>query len=207
MARTITTTQRPARVARRNARSTISRPARRKAPRSRARTSRRVPSRAKRPASRNAPHQRDVQAFLDRFTSCLTGGDGDGAMACFELPAMMIMADPKYGPSQVLQEPDKVSGFFAQAPDMYHEKGIETTLAEIEDLRWLDDGLGLVAARFPYVDADGNDMGDGERSLYVIRRDGNGELAICTAIALGTDSDRAARGRRRPIGNVGDQVA
>lgn len=158
---------------------------------------------------RAVPHQREVQAFLERFAVCLTRGDGEGAVHCFELPALMVMADAKYGPSQVLQEPQKVAGFFEQAPEQYHAKGIETTFPEIEWLDWADEGIGVVRVRFPYVDADGNDLGDGESSLYVLRRDPNGELAILTAVALGTYSDRKARrkGRRKPIGQEGDQLA
>ena len=162
------------------------------------------------PSRRAAPRQREVQAFLERFTVCLTSGDGDGATHCFELPALMVMADPAHGQSQVLEDPQKVSGFFTQAPEQYNEKGIETTFPEIESLEWLDDGIGVVHVRFPYVDADGNDLGDGESSLYILRRDQNGELAILTAVALGTDSDRQARrgkGRTKPIGTEGDQLA
>ncbi len=166
-------------------------------------------TRGARTGSRKAPRQSEVQAFLERFTLCMTSGDGDGATHCFELPALMVMADPKYGPSQVLEDPQKVSGFFSQAPDQYHEKGIETTFPHIESLDWADDGIGIVRARFPYVDADGNDLGDGESSIYILRRDPNGELAILTAVALGTYSDREARrkGRSKPVGQEGDQLA
>ena len=159
--------------------------------------------------ARNAPHQREVQAFLERFTACMTSGDGDGVVQCFELPSLIVMSDPKYGQSQVLQEPQKLSSFFTQAPDMYAQKGIATTIPDIESLDWLSDALGLVTVRFPYIDADGNDLGDSERSLYVLRRDNNGELAICAAITLGTDSDRTARrkGTRKPVGHEGDQLA
>lgn len=160
--------------------------------------------------AKQAPHQREVQAFLERFTLCLTSGDGDGALHCFELPALMVMGDPKYGASQVLQDPQKVSGFFAQAVDQYQQKGIETTFPQIESLEWADDGIGLVRVRFPYVDADGNDLGDGESSIYILRRDPNGELAIVTAVALGTYSDRVARrkgGKAKPAGHEGDQLA
>lgn len=190
----------------------------RRAPRSRTRTATRRPRRSTtssprdRPSARarNAPHQREVQAFLERFTVCLTNGDGEGAVHCFELPALMVMADPKYGPSQLLQEPQKVAGFFDQAPEQYHDKGIGSTFPEIESLEWADEGIGVVRVRFPYVDADGNDLGDGESSLYVLRRDPNGELAIVTAVALGSYSDRKARrgrGRAKPVGREGDQLA
>lgn len=162
--------------------------------------------RSRRPGrSRTAPaDQGDVQAFLDRFTAALTSGDGEGAAACFELPSLVIMADRKYGPSQVLEDPATVASFFAGATRMYAEQGIATTLADLERLEWLDDGLALVHVRFPYIDADGLDRGDGETSVYVLRREG-GDLHILAAIALGTDADRMARRRGHPLGDAGDQ--
>lgn len=73
--------------------------------------------------------------------------------------------------------------------------------------RWLDDGFALVQVRFPYFDADGNDLGDAERSLYLLRRQPNREYLIAGIVALGTESDRQMRRRRRPVGDVGDQRA
>lgn len=149
---------------------------------------------------------KQVQAFLDHFTTCLTTGDGQGVAACFEYPALMVMADAqRYGQNQPLGDVQVVADFFGKAPQMYHERGIEDTFPDVRDVEWLAEDLALVRAHFPYIDADGNDMGDGERSLYVIRRNEDG-LAICAAIPLGTYADRA-KSRRRPRGDVGDQGA
>jgi hypothetical protein len=151
--------------------------------------------------------QKDLQAFFDRFTTCLTTGDGQGAAACFEYPAVMVMADAqRYGKNQALGDPETVAAFFARAPQMYHEKGVHETFADIRDIDWLADDLALVRARFPYIDADGNDLGDGEESVYLVRRNDDGH-AICAAIPLGTDGDRIEARRRKPRGEVGDHRA
>lgn len=179
MARTTTSSVRKSRKA---PAARTRRPARRNAPRRRA-------------AARAAPNDPEIQDFLERFTRSLTSGDGEGAAACFEYPAIMVMANAaQSGGNQVLQDRGTVAAFFAQAPEQYHAKGIEETFPDIEDVQWLADDLALVRVRFPYVDADGNDLGDGETSLYVVRRSGDGH-AICAAVTLGTDSDRAEAGR------------
>jgi hypothetical protein len=118
----------------------------------------------------------------------------------------MAMADPKYGPTQLLQDEGTVADFFGKAPAMYNEKGIASTVAVIEDLRWVTPEIGIVQARFPYLDADGNDIGNAETSIYTIRRNEAGDLAIICAVALGTDEDLEARRRgKKHFGEVGDQ--
>jgi hypothetical protein len=193
MARTIATTRKGA--TRSQTRST----------RGRTRTSRSSRRRTTRPRLQRG--QKELQAFFDHFTNCLTSGDGQGAAACFEYPALMVMAnEQKYGKSQPLGDVQVVADFFAKAPQMYHDRGVDQTFADLREVDWLADDLALVRAHFPYIDADGNDMGDGETSLYVVRRNDDGH-AICAAITLGTDEDRAAARRRKPRGEVGDHRA
>ena len=150
-----------------------------------------------RPTKRATPSPRvppDLQAFFDDFTNALTAGNGDAAAQLFEYPALMVMSDrTRYGPSRPLDDAPTVSGFFANAPQMYNAKGIARTFADVEDVQHLAPDVVLVRARFPYIDADGNDMGDGETSLYVVRKDGS-DYAICAAVTLGVDSDRKKSG-------------
>ncbi|MEA3190291.1 MAG: hypothetical protein QOD77_873 [Thermoplasmata archaeon] len=130
----------------------------------------------------------EVQAFLDGFAAAVTAGDGKAAAACFDYPALMVMGDA----TQPLEEPEAVAAFFAQAPEQYHAKGIEDTRADIQDVEWLNDRLVLVRTHFPYLDAAGADTGDGETSLYLMRRRKDGSLGLCVAVPLGTDSGRDA---------------
>ena len=150
---------------------------------------RRTPQRGARRGSRSQVPA-DLQAFFDRFTTCLTSGDGDGVAACFEYPTLMVMSDAKYGPNQPFDRGDTASAFFAKDAEMYRQRGIWGTFADVRDVQWLTPDLCLVNVHFPYIDADGNDMGDGESSLYIVRRTAGG-YAIASIVTLGTESDHA----------------
>jgi hypothetical protein len=155
-------------------------------------------TRASRPIARSASRSRTrkadpaIQRFLEGFTQALTSGDGRAAAACFEYPSLMVMsAVGEYGGTTPIRDADEAATFFEQAPQQYHAKGIEETFPDVEEVQWLAHDLALVKAHFPYMDADGNDLGDGETSVYVVRKDGN-DHRIGAAITLGTDSDRQA---------------
>lgn len=113
---------------------------------------------------------------------------------------MVMSAVGNYGGSQPIPDAAQAAEFFDRAPEQYHAKGIGETFAHIQDVQWLSHDLALVRVHFPYIDADGNDLGDGETSLYIVRRQGQQRpgYAICAAITLGTDGDQPARrpGRR-----------
>ena len=102
----------------------------------------------------------------------------------------MVMSDHKYGPNLPFDGEETVSAFFANDAEMYHQRGIWETFADVRDVQWLTPDLCLVNAHFPYIDADGNDMGDGESSLYIVRRTAGG-YAIAGIVTLGTESDHA----------------
>src|SRR5687767_14120553 len=150
MARTTTTTRKGAtRRQTRSTRSTNAGSSRRRttrpgSPRGPGRTARQRTTRHRaqgRAAQRTA---KQVQVFLDHFTTCLTTGDGQGAAACFEYPALMVMANAQqYGQNQPLDDVQVVADFFAKAPQMYHERGIEETFADVRDVEWLADDLAL----------------------------------------------------------------
>lgn len=190
MARTTTAQRRTTRqTSTRRGANRSTRTTRRSRPSTRA-TSTRGPA-ARRSRSRNASVEVALQRFFDDFSRDLTSGDGRAAAARFEYPAVMIMSDVgKYGGNQVLQDEGTVASFFDKAPEQYHAKGIEQTTANLEDIEWIAPDLALVRVRFPYLDAQGDDMGDGETSVYVVRKTGL-DFAICTAVTLGTDGDRA----------------
>ena|SRR5688572_19747834 len=105
---------------------------------------------------------------------------------------MVMSGTGGYGGNQRLDDAEKVAAFFGQAPDQYHAKGIEQTFPEVESVDWVAPDMALVRARFPYIDPDGNDMGDGETSVYVIRKAEDG-LAICAAVTLGADGERSSQ--------------
>ena len=141
------------------------------------------------------PEEREIQSFLDGFVGSITAGDGQAAAAAFEYPALMVMSGVgEYGGAQLLQDEQTVSDFFAKAPEMYNAKGIHQTTAVVEDVQWLTHDLALVRVHLPYLDEDGDDMGDSESSVYLLRKDGH-DYRICSAITLGAESDRARSSR------------
>jgi hypothetical protein len=208
MARQTTTTRR--RSTARSARTA----SRRKRPTTRTSPSRRIPSSraAGGKRARSAPHgvvggtsgsghftrpasaseTATVQRFFDGFAQALTAGDGPTAAQCFEYPALMVMAAVgDHGGSQPLQDKESVAAFFDQAPQQYHAKGIHETTAILDDLQWIAHDLAFARVSFPYLDEDGNDLGDGESSVYLLRQTQD-DYAICAAVTLGAESDRAA---------------
>jgi hypothetical protein len=163
-----------------------------KAARSRSRPKARASARGTR-ARRQAPGTQEIQGFLDGFVTEVTAGDGQAAARRFEYPALMVMSSMgEYGGAQLLRDEATVAEFFGKAPAMYHAKGIEQTTAVIEKVEWVSDDLALVRVYLPYLDGDGDDMGDAETSVYLLRRKGDDDFAICSAITLGAESDRAA---------------
>jgi hypothetical protein len=104
---------------------------------------------------------------------------------------MVMSAVGEYGGTQTIRDAEEAAGFFDHAPEQYHALGVDETFPDIQDVQWVAHDLALVRVHFPYLDADGNDMGDGETSVYVIRK-GGPDHTICTAVTLGRDSDRAA---------------
>lgn len=151
----------------------------------RRRSSAHRPTRAK-----EVPGARDFQSFFDRFTYCLTAGDGEGAAACFEHPAFLVMSSVgEAGGQQTMPDAAATAAMFAKSPEQYNAKGIYETFAVIEDVEYLPGDLCIVRCRFPYIDADGNDMGNSESSLYIVRRRGD-DWKICCAVTLGVESER-----------------
>ncbi len=136
-----------------------------------------------------------IESFFDNFTRSLTAGDGQATASCFEYPSLMVMsAVGGYNGTQPISSLDEAIDFFSKAPEQYHAKGVEETFPDIEEVQWLSHDLALVRAHFPYIDADGNDMGDGETSVYLIRKQtapAPSPFTICAAVTLGVDSDRA----------------
>ncbi|HJQ93002.1 MAG TPA: hypothetical protein VJ874_01820, partial [Candidatus Thermoplasmatota archaeon] len=107
------------------------------------------------------PDRIQVQRLLDRFTDAFTQGDGRSAAECFAYPNLMVMGNG----TQLLEDEGTVADFFDGAPAQYQPKGIHDTRADIHKIDRLNDRLLLVHTHWPYIDAQGNEMGDGESSV------------------------------------------
>jgi len=114
-----------------------------------------------------------VQTYLDRFTRAVTSGDTKTIAGLWEVPAFVIGAEH----SRVIQSLDEVEEFFAGAKDMYNERGIVDTRAEIQDLDVISPDLVLVRVRFPYYDEKGDEHGE-ESSSYTLMRGSDGEFKM-----------------------------
>jgi hypothetical protein len=135
------------------------------------------------PPHRAAPHvHRDssVQDFLDRMGRALTAGDGKTIATMWGIPALVI------GDAMVMAVTTaaEVEQFFGGAKDQYNERGITDTRAEILRLEWVTDRIVVVDVRWPYLDAQGREVG-AESSTYTLRRDDRGKLELRVALMRG----------------------
>ena len=114
-----------------------------------------------------------VQSYLDRFTRAVTSADTKTLAKLWEAPAFVIGAEHE----RMLHSLDEVEEFFAGAKDMYNERGIVDTRAEIQDLDVISDDLVIVRVRFPYYDEKGDEHGE-ESSSYTLKRSSDGEFKM-----------------------------
>jgi hypothetical protein len=121
-----------------------------------------------------------VRAMLQRFARAFTGGDGAGAAACWDVPALVVSEEG----SRAVGSSDEVAAFFGGAKAQYAQQGVSDTRPEVECTEWHTPRLASVTVRWPYLDAAGRDVGRSERSVYLVRASG-GEAKICAVVMLG----------------------
>jgi hypothetical protein len=109
--------------------------------------------------------QASVQAYLDRFAETMTSGDMKTMVQLWGVPAFVIGVTE----ARVVQSETEVEQFFAGAKDIYNERGIIGTRAEIIDLDWVGDDLVIATVRWPYLDANDRVLGE-ESSSYTLLR-------------------------------------
>lgn len=121
--------------------------------------------------------QASVQAYLDKYSEAMTSGDTRTLAKLWGVPAFVIGAME----ARVVQSEDEVEQFFAGAKEMYNERGIVGTRAEITDLDWISDDLVIVTVRWPYLDQNDRVLGE-EASSYTLLRgeDGGFKLRVVT---------------------------
>lgn len=122
----------------------------------------------------------EVQAFLARIARALTAGDGKTVAGMWAVPAL-VLGDDDVRAVGTLQE---VEQFFGGAKEQYNARGITDTRADIVELRWLTPRMALVEVRWPYLDQEGNEVGE-EVSTYALRRDDTGALKVQVALMHG----------------------
>ena len=128
------------------------------------------------PAADNAA----VRALLVGLAHALTSGDGKSAAATWATPALVIADDL----ALTVTSHDELQDVFRGAKAQYNARGIADTRPDILRLDWVTDRLAIVEVRWPYLAADGDEIGE-ETSTYVIRREPDGRLAIRASVMHG----------------------
>ncbi|HEV8691962.1 MAG TPA: hypothetical protein VGQ91_16785 [Ideonella sp.] len=131
--------------------------------------------------SRTDTHRHEVQQFLDRFAKALTAGDVAAVVSLWQVPAY-VLSDTDIHPVGSRAE---IEQFFAGAKDRYNAQGVVSTRAEISQLRWPTERIAIAEVRWPYLDAQGREVGE-ENSTYTLRRNDEDELRLCVTLMHGT---------------------
>jgi hypothetical protein len=124
--------------------------------------------------------QASVQQYLDKYSEAMTSGDTRTIVKLWGVPAFVIGAME----ARVVQSEGEVEQFFAGAKDMYNARGIVDTRAEILDLDWISDDLVIAKVRWPYLDQQGEVVGE-EVSSYTLLRGENGSFKLRVATMRG----------------------
>lgn len=121
-----------------------------------------------------------VQDLLNRFARALTAGDGEGVADLWETPAFVIGS----GMARAVSARAEVVEFFGGGKEQYNSLGITDTRAEIQRLDWVSEDLVVVDVRWPYLNAQGEEIGE-ERSTYTLLGDAQGQLKIRSVLMRG----------------------
>jgi hypothetical protein len=105
---------------------------------------------------------------------------GKAAAATWATPALVLGDDM----ALTVTSTAEVQEVFGGAKAQYNARGITDTRPDILRLDWITHRLAIVEVRWPYLTADGDEVGE-ETSTYVIRREPDGRLAIRAAVMHG----------------------
>ena len=121
-----------------------------------------------------------VRSLLAGLARAITSGDGQAAAEMWATPALVLGDDI----ALTVSSSADIRDVFGGAKTQYNARGITDTRPDILRLDWITQRLAIVEVRWPYLAADGDEIGE-ETSTYVIRREPNGQLAIRAAIMHG----------------------
>lgn len=122
----------------------------------------------------------EVQDLLDELAKAVTAGDGETIASLWETPAFVIGADEVVAIASKAQ----IATFFGGAKGAYNDRGITGTRADILDLERVGDRIVIAVVRWPYLTADGKQVGS-ESSDYTLRRDDGGNLKVRSVLMRG----------------------
>ena len=126
------------------------------------------------------PDNAAVRTLLAGLAHALTSGDGRAAAATWAIPALVLCDEI----ALTVHDSGELQEVFGGAKAQYNARGITDTRADILRVDWLTNRLAIVEVRWPYLTADGHEVGE-ETSTYVIRREPDGRLAIRASVMHG----------------------
>ncbi len=118
-----------------------------------------------------------IQQYFDRFAEAMASGDSKAMAKLWGVPAFVIGAHE----ARVVPSESEVEQFFGGSKDIYTERGIVGTRAEILDLDWVATDLVIATIRWLYIDQNERTLGE-ESSSYTLLRgeDGGFKLRVVT---------------------------
>lgn len=122
----------------------------------------------------------EVQDLLDELAKAVTAGDGETVATLWDTPGFVIGADEVIA----VESKEQIAKFFGGAKSDYNDRGITSTRADILDLERVGDRIVIAAVRWPYLTADGKQVGS-ESSDYTLRRDDSGALKVRSVLMRG----------------------
>jgi hypothetical protein len=121
-----------------------------------------------------------VQQFLDRMAEALTRGDGETVARMWDVPALVLDDQTVRGISSA----SELVQFFGGARELYNDRGIVDTRADLLALAWLTERIAIVEVRWPYLDRNGREVGE-ESSTYTLRYDDANNLRLRVGVMHG----------------------
>ena len=121
-----------------------------------------------------------VQDYLEQLGHALTTGDVKTVASLWETPALVLSDND----ALAVMGTEQVENFFAGAKNDYNSRGITDTRPIIVRQQWASHRIAIVEVRWPWLDAQGNEIG-AETSTYTLRRDENGMLKMRCVVMHG----------------------
>jgi hypothetical protein len=121
-----------------------------------------------------------LQEFFDEFARALTAGEAHTLAGLWEVPALLLGDASVQGLDSIAE----VQSLFRGARDRYNARGISQARAEIVRASWPTDRIAVVEVRWPYVDQQGQAVGE-ETSTYTLRCNDDGDLRLRVAVMHG----------------------
>lgn len=116
----------------------------------------------------------------------MTSGDTRELVKLWGVPAFVIGRSE----ARVVQSESEVEQFFDGAKEMYNERGIVQTRAEIVSLDWVGTDLVVATVRWPYLNERDEELGE-ETSSYTLLRGEDGSYKLRTILMRGASGPAA----------------